>query len=139
MSGSPSGLTILSGQGGGVAVSSGSGSFTGTHRRPKIPAVAATEAFSMARLRIRLVFNPGRVGAPMDKLGEFSSQTERFLRAFSLDLGIAAKKGEWIAENFTNDSVSFDAEFAAPVPDEVASRGREALETITGSRPLDAC
>ena len=81
----------------------------------------------MARLRIRLVFNPGRIGAPMDKLGEFSSQTERFLRSLSFDLGIEARKGEWIAENFTNDSVSFDAEFAAPVPDEVAIRGREAL------------
>jgi hypothetical protein len=93
----------------------------------------------MARLRIRLVFNPGRIGAPIDKLGEFSSQTERFLRALSVDLGIEARKGEWIAENFTNDSVSFDAEFAAPVPDEVAIRGREALETITGPQPLDAC
>jgi hypothetical protein len=93
----------------------------------------------MARFRLRLVFNPGRIGSPMDKLGEFTSQTERFLRALSIDLGIAAKKGEWLAQNFTDDSVAFDCEFASSVPEEVARRGRDALEIISGDHPLDAC
>jgi hypothetical protein len=93
----------------------------------------------MARLRIRLVFNPGRVGSPMDKLGEFSSQTERFLRALSLDLGIETKKGEWLARNFGNGSVEFDGELQTAVSDAVAERGREALAMVSGEHPIDAC
>jgi hypothetical protein len=92
----------------------------------------------MARLRIRLQFNPGRVGSPMDKLGEFSSQTERFLRSLSLDLGIKIKKGDWLARNFSNGSVEFDGELATAIPDEIATRGREALAAIVGDQPLDA-
>jgi hypothetical protein len=92
----------------------------------------------MARLRLRLVFNPGGVGAPMDRLGEFHVQAEKFLRALSIDLGVDAKKGEWLAENFTNDSVAFDAELAQPITQLIADRGLEALKTISGDRPLDA-
>jgi hypothetical protein len=93
----------------------------------------------MARLRIRFRFNPGRVGSPMDKLGEFASQTEKFLRSLAIDLGLTARKGEWLAHSFSNDSVAFDGEFPMSVPDAIAARGREALEAITGDTPLDAC
>jgi hypothetical protein len=44
----------------------------------------------------------------MDKLGDFASHTERFLRALARDLGVPAKKGEWLAANFANESVSFE-------------------------------
>lgn len=93
----------------------------------------------MARLRIRLRFNPGREGSPMDKLGEFSSQTEKFLRSLANDLGIVAKKGQWLAKNFTNESVAFDGEFADSVPDEIALKGLHAMELISGEEPLEAC
>jgi hypothetical protein len=93
----------------------------------------------MARLRVRLRFNPGRVGSPMDKLGEFASQTEKFLRSLANDLGLQVAKGEWLAHNFSNDSVAFDGELATSVPDVIAARGREALDAITGDSPLDAC
>lgn len=92
----------------------------------------------MARLRVRLRFNPGRTGTPMDKLGEFSSQTERFLRSLASDLGLPAKKGEWLASRFSNGSVEFDGEYPAAVPDAVVSRGQEALDLITGEEPLEA-
>jgi hypothetical protein len=92
----------------------------------------------MGRLRLRLIFNPGRIGSPIDKLGEFSSQTERFLRSLALDLGIAIKKGQWLAQHFTDGSVEFDVELAALVSDAEAERGREALAVITGEHPLDA-
>jgi hypothetical protein len=93
----------------------------------------------MARLRVRLRFNPGRVGLPMDKLAEFAGQTEKFLRSLAADLGIPAAKGDWLAHSFSNDSVAFDGEEAASVPDAIAARGREALEAISGDNPLDAC
>jgi len=93
----------------------------------------------MARLRIRLRFNPGRTGAPMDKLGEFASQTEKFLRSLANDIGVSAKKGEWLAVKFTNDSVAFDSLYAEVVTDAVAAKGREAIIVITGDDPLAAC
>ena len=93
----------------------------------------------MGRLRVRFVFNPGRVGSPMDKLGEFSSQTEKFLRSLSIDLGIDAKKGQWHALHFSDGSFEFDAELFVPISDAEAARGREALSMITGEHPLDAC
>jgi hypothetical protein len=97
------------------------------------------EVFSVARLRVRLRFNPGRVGSPMDKLGEYASQTEKFLRSFCADLGVQARKGEWLARDFSNDSVAFDGELAHSVPDAVAMRGFEALVAISGDNPLGAC
>jgi hypothetical protein len=92
----------------------------------------------MARLRVRVRFNPGRIGSPLDKLGEFASQMEKFLRALAADLGAGSKKGRWIAQHFGNESVSFDAELPG-VTDSAAGRGREAFRTLTGDRPLDAC
>lgn len=92
----------------------------------------------MARLRVRLRFNPGRIGTPMDKLGEFSSQTERFLRSLAIDLDLPARKGEWLAARFSNESVAFDGEYPAPVPDAVHAQAFEALSLITGDQPLTA-
>lgn len=92
----------------------------------------------MARLRVRLRFNPGRTGTPMDKLGEFSSQTERFLRSLAGDLGLPIKKGEWLATKFSNESVAFDAEYPGAVPDRVAAQAADALNLITGAEPLEA-
>jgi len=93
----------------------------------------------MARLRVRLRFNPGRVGLPMDKLGDFAAQSEKFLRSLAGDLGLHAEKGEWLALNFSNDSVAFDGEQAGIVPDAIVLKGAEALEAISGDNPLDAC
>lgn len=93
----------------------------------------------MAHLKVRLRFNPGRNGSPMDKLGEFASQMEKFLRALSADLGVDAKKGKWLAQNFTNESVAFDGEYSESVDATVAARAEEALDVLSGEEPFDAC
>ncbi|MGO9484215.1 MAG: hypothetical protein ACLPX9_06490 [Rhodomicrobium sp.] len=93
----------------------------------------------MAQLRFRFRFNPGRTGAPLDKLGEFAVRTERFLRSLACDLDLPMEKGKWLAVNFTNESVAFDSEFAEAVPEKAAARGKKALELLTGDTPLDAC
>lgn len=93
----------------------------------------------MATLRIRLRVNPGRSGSPMDKLGEFATQTERFLRSLSRDFGIEADKGKWLARKFTNDSVAFDGEYSDSVDDAVANKAYKALSVISGSSPIEAC
>lgn len=93
----------------------------------------------MSHLKVRLRFNPGRHGSPMDKLGEFASQMEKFLRALSSDLGVDAKKGKWLAQNFTNESVAFDGEYSESVNAVVAARAEEALDVLSGDEPFDAC
>lgn len=67
----------------------------------------------MANLRVRIVINKGREGAPLDKLGQIASEAERFLRLLAEDVGLTIPKGEWLAENFANGSVYFDAVHAA--------------------------
>jgi hypothetical protein len=92
----------------------------------------------MARLKLRIRFNPGRTGAPLDRLGEFTSQTERFLRSLAADLGVESKKGFWLASQFSNESVGFDSEFAEAMRDAEAVKGVEALEVILGENTLAA-
>jgi len=65
----------------------------------------------MASVKVRFELNKGRTGAPLSKLGDISKQAEKFLRALASDLSIDAKAGEWLAVNFKNGSVSYDAEF----------------------------
>jgi hypothetical protein len=93
----------------------------------------------MARLRLRLRFNPGRSGGPIDRLGEFASQTDKFLRSFSKDIGAPSRKGEWIAQNFTNESIAFDIEWAGSVAPAIQSQGLFALKELTSNNPINAC
>lgn len=93
----------------------------------------------MARLRIRLRFNPGRDGAPLDRLGELAVQAEKFLRSFAADLGIDAKKGEWLASAFTNESVAYDVSYADPVAPEMVAAGNDLVDQLTGADPIAAC
>lgn len=69
----------------------------------------------MARIRVRLVLNRGRHGAPLSKLGRISEQMEKFLRSLAADAKIETRPGEWLAVNFKNGSVEYDAEFQGDV------------------------
>lgn len=84
----------------------------------------------MANVKIRLSLNKGRHGAPLSKLGKIAEQLERFLRALAADSRIETKPGEWVAANFTNSSVEYDAEFQGDVnagEAQVFARGLEFL------------
>ena len=67
----------------------------------------------------------------MEKLGEISRQAERFLRALAADVKLAVKKGEWLAVNFENGSVSYDAEFQGEVDEGTARAYLSALRFVT--------
>lgn len=69
----------------------------------------------MARIRVRFELNKGRIGAPLSKLGDISKQAEKFLRLLATDVKIAGKAEEWLAVNFRNGSVSYDAEFQGEI------------------------
>lgn len=69
----------------------------------------------MARFRVRFVLNRGRHGAPLAKLGRISEQTEKFLRSLAADCKVHTQPGEWLAVNFKDGSVEYDAEFQGDV------------------------
>lgn len=93
----------------------------------------------MSHLKLRLRFNPGREGTPLDKLGDFATQAEKFLRAFAADLGVSVRKGEWLAKEFRNESTSWDTLYVHPVEDEITRAGVKALDALTGPDPYGAC
>lgn len=74
----------------------------------------------MARLRVRLMLNQGRRGAPLAKLGQIAEQTEKFLRALARDCQVESNSSEWLAVDFGDGSVSYDAEFQRDVGPAVA-------------------
>lgn len=69
----------------------------------------------MARFKIRLVLNRGRHGAPLGKFGRIAEQTERFLRALASDSKVNTQPGQWLALNFKDGSLEYDAEFQGDV------------------------
>jgi hypothetical protein len=89
----------------------------------------------MARIKVRFELNKGRIGAPLSKLGDISRQAEKFLRLLATDVKIAGKADEWLAVNFRNGSVSYDAEFQGEItPAEVDAFNRN-LEFLADYDP----
>jgi hypothetical protein len=89
----------------------------------------------VAKLKIRFVLNKGRRGAPLGKLGRISEQVEKFLRALTTDCGISPKPGEWIAADFENHSVQFDAEFQGAVDTGIAQVFESKMEFLADFDP----
>ena len=89
----------------------------------------------MTQIKLRVKLNEGRTGAPMDKLGEVSQQLEKFLRALAADLSIESKKGEWLAINFENGSLNFDAALQTEVKESAFRRFNESIEFIADYDP----
>jgi hypothetical protein len=89
----------------------------------------------MARIKVRFELNKGRTGAPLGKLGDISKQAERFLRALAVDFAIDAKSGQWLAVNFKNGSVVYDAEFQGDVTGAEADAFNRGLEFLADYDP----
>jgi hypothetical protein len=89
----------------------------------------------MARIKVRFELNKGRIGAPLSKLGDISKQAEKFLRALAVDVKISVKAEEWLAVNFKNGSVSYDAEYQGELtPAEIDAFNRN-LEFLADYEP----
>lgn len=71
----------------------------------------------------------------MAKLAKIAEQTERFLRVFAGDLGLDVKPGDWLAADFQNSSVEFQAEFPKEVPASVAQFFSTGLEVLADFDP----
>ena len=89
----------------------------------------------MPRLRVRFALNRGRRGAPLAKLGKISEQAEKFLRALAEDCAIETHANEWLAVNFGDGSIEFDAEFQGDVPAGAAEIFARNLELLADYDP----
>ena len=75
----------------------------------------------------------------MGKLAKFSESVERFLQAAAKETGLKNQKNQWLADNFTNESVAFDGSFATAVSEPISARFIEMMDAVTGNDPLAAC
>jgi hypothetical protein len=89
----------------------------------------------MARVRVRFEMNRGRRGASLSKLAKIAEQLERFLIRVAHDCAIPAKGGEWLALNFENGSVSYDAEFQGETSADDAVAFHRAIDYVTAFDP----
>lgn len=89
----------------------------------------------MAKIRVRLELNKGRTGAPLAKLGRIAEQADKFLSSLASDCDIDAKPGEWLAVNFRNGSVSYDAEFQGEVNEAAAEIYSKSLMFVVDFDP----
>jgi len=89
----------------------------------------------MARLKVRFIINQGRNGAPLAKLGKISEQAEKFLRALATDCKISVRSGEWLAVNFQDGSVEYDAEFQGDLAPGAARVFTRSLELLADYDP----
>jgi len=89
----------------------------------------------MSTLKVGLLLNQGRRGAPLSKLGKIAEQVEKFLRSLANDCHVESKAGEWLAVDFRNGSVSYDAEFQGDVDPGVISVFCRNLELLADYEP----
>lgn len=89
----------------------------------------------MAQIKLRIEMNKGRAGAPLEKLGHITQQIDKFLRSLATDLNIEAKRGEWLALNFRNGSISYDAAYQVEVPDSKVKFFNQCVEFIADYDP----
>jgi hypothetical protein len=89
----------------------------------------------MAQVKVRIELNKGRTGAPLDKLGDVAKQLEKFLRSLATDLELDGPRGQWLAVNFRNGSISWDAALQDDVPEAQVRHFNECLEFIADFDP----
>ena len=65
----------------------------------------------MAILRVRIELQRPRKGIEMSRLAELSGETQKLLRMVADDVGITSTGGTWIAQDFYNQGLGFDAEY----------------------------
>jgi hypothetical protein len=89
----------------------------------------------MAQIKVRIELNKGRTGAPLEKLGDVARQFDKFLRSLAADLNLTAARGAWLAVNFRNGSISWDAALQDDITDAQVRHFNECLEFIADYDP----
>src|SRR5258708_31466704 len=89
----------------------------------------------MATIRVGIEINKGKRGVPLAKLSEIVGSTERFLQMLSEDLDFTADRDSWIGLDFSNGSVSFNAEKVETVTAQQVKTFNAAFVSIMDKEP----
>ena len=101
----------------------------------------------MALLRIRVELHRPDTGIEMPKLAELSGEMQKLFRMVADDIGIEHPSGNWVAKNFYNQGIGFDAEYQTGdidqqqveaylhTLDQIATVGDETGWNVRGVRP----
>jgi hypothetical protein len=89
----------------------------------------------MARIRIRIELNKGRVGIPLHKLAEVVAQTEKFLKMLGQDERLESGTGQWIGLDFSNGSLAYTAEYGAEVDAKAEYRFTSEFDNLRRGKP----
>ncbi len=86
----------------------------------------------MAALRIRIELSRSAVGIEMSKLRELSEEAQKFLRMVAEDVGLNPNEGKWVAKDFYNQGLGFNAEYQhAEVDSDSAATYNHAIDGIS--------
>jgi len=83
----------------------------------------------MAELKIKISLNKGRIGVPLERLAKVADEARKFLEMLAKDIDLG--EGQWIAENFTNESVAYDASYIGETSERALTVGHKALKHLT--------
>jgi hypothetical protein len=92
----------------------------------------------MARIRIRIELNKGRVGIPLHKLAEVVAETEKFLRMLGQDVHLESGTGQWLGLDFSNGSLAYTAEYGAEVDAKEEHRFTSEFDNVRRGKPTQS-
>ncbi len=90
----------------------------------------------MAKIRIPIVLNKGRIGIPLHKLGAIVKETETYLRMLAEDIDLPGDKNQWLGLDFQSGSLNFTAEYIPPVEPLKATQFVVAFVDVRHGRPV---
>jgi len=89
----------------------------------------------MARIRLRIELNKGRLGIPLHKLALVVTETEKFLRMLGQDARLESGSGQWLGLDFSNGSLAYTAEYAAEVDVKEEHRFTSEFDNLRRGKP----
>jgi hypothetical protein len=102
----------------------------------------------MAVLRIRIELQRPLKGIELSKLSALAEESQKFLRMVAEDVGLNPNAGTWVAKDFYNQGIGFDAEYEMADVDydqvstylhaigSIATVERESKWVVKGVKPL---
>jgi hypothetical protein len=92
----------------------------------------------MAELRIRIELQRASKGIEMSKLSALAKESQQFLRMVAQDVGLNPNEGVWVALDFYNQGLGFNAEYQyAEVDHDLAATYIHAIDGISSVGPVN--
>jgi len=89
----------------------------------------------MAKIRIPVLLNKGRIGIPLHKLGAIVKETEMFLRMLADDIELPGDRKQWLGMDFQSGSLGYNIEYIPPVEPNKAIQFATTFDDIRRGKP----